>query len=304
MYLLMFFLLILTFEKILGKSDEYYNCINPNKDVDSPSVCTSIQIPESEGYKCCSMKIEYKGEQEYSCFALENEYTKSKKKLDEYIANISLASVFGINGGQIEIECNQDMITSQNYEKFNDEFLNCYKGHLKGVENENECKNNNIPEKEVSKCCYVETSQIINGTVIKDKRCYILENQYFSKDKNFTNYLLDQSQAENLEQIRDVNVTISCKNYETFYFIGKSGDALPVESSIDIISNNKIQNTDIVIPSTEGIGKNANQNDSLSSTETETNTDTQTDSLFSTETVTNSDTQTEAHTQTDIQTQT
>ena len=131
----------------------------PFRKVNSTSECTSIKIPESEGYKCCSMKIVYKGEYSYNCFSLESEYTKSN------IANISLASFFGINGGQLEIECNQDIKGTQIYEKFSDEFISCYKEHLKGVDNETECLNNNIL-KEKSKCAFAETSKNNNGTII------------------------------------------------------------------------------------------------------------------------------------------
>jgi len=276
--------------KIKGKSEEFYNCINPYKKVNSPSECTSIQIPDSEGYKCCSMKIVFKGNYSYNCFALESEFTKSKKILNEYIANISLAFFFGIKGGQIEIECGQDMISTKNYEKFSDEFLSCYKGHFGGVKNETECLNNNIPKKEVSKCSFVETSQIKNGTIINDKRCYIIQDEYFSKNKNLNDYLLDQSKVENLDQIRNINITISSKNYDTFYFIGKSNDKET--------SSNEVYNTEIVITSKEEI-KDDSQTDSLSATEDISNNDSQIDSLLGTD-ITKNDIQTNSLSVTDI----
>ena len=280
-YLFLFSLLIFNFEKIKAKSDEYYNCIDPNKNINSPSECTSIKIPESEGYKCCSMKVVFKGNHSYNCFALEREYSENKKILDEYIANISLASFFGLDGGQIEIECGQDMISTQKYEKFSDEFINCYKGHLKGVENETECLNNNIPGDEVSKCCFIETSQINNGTKINDKRCYIIQDEYFSKNKTFNDYLLDQSQAEKLDQIKNINITISSKNYETFYFIGKSNDEETSSFSNEINSNNETNNTETISQSSEDIIINDSNTDSLSSTKIiDSNNDTLPDKII------------------------
>ena len=292
----LFSFLILNFERIKGKSYEYYNCINPNKQVNNPSECTSIQIPDSEGYKCCSMKIVFKGEHSYNCFALESEYTKSKKILDEYITNISLASYFGTKGGQIEIECGQDMISTENYEKYSDEFKNCYKGNLKGVENETECLNNNIPEREVSKCCFVETSQIINGTIINDKRCYIIKDEYFSKNKNLNDYILDQTKETNLDKLSNINITIRSKNNDTFYFIGKSYDKETSSPSSEISSNNETNNTEIIIPSSEDILNNETNNTEIiiPSSEDILNNDSQIDSLLLTEDISMNDSQTDS----------
>ena len=67
------------------------------------------------------------------------------------------------------------MKAAKNYEKFSDEYLSCYDSHKKGVNNENDCTKNEIPTKEGSKCCFLESSQINNnGTIIDDKRCYII----------------------------------------------------------------------------------------------------------------------------------
>jgi hypothetical protein len=142
----------------------------------------------------------------------------------------------------MEIECGGSLQFSENYKKLSDEYLNCYTNHIKGIENENDCTKNEIPEGEGSKCCFVETSKIINnGSIINDKRCFILQNKYFTKEKNFSNYLLDESGVDNLDEIKNANITINCKNYEPFFFQGAYDDSKiknPLNPSTDVTSFN------------------------------------------------------------------
>ena len=137
------FLLYLTLLYVQGfqeYSAQFYECINPNKITNSPSQCTSIKIPETEGYKCCSMKISYDGHNSYNCFVLENEYSKNETILNAFMLNNSLASLFSSKGGQMEIDCGEDIISTQNYGKMSEEYLNCYKSYINGVDNENDCQ--------------------------------------------------------------------------------------------------------------------------------------------------------------------
>ena len=68
------------------------------------------------------MKIRFKDEDAYNCFALEIEYTKNKTIFDEYINNRSIASAFGMSGGQIEIDCGNNLTNEKNYKTFSNEF--------------------------------------------------------------------------------------------------------------------------------------------------------------------------------------
>ena len=232
--LMIFSLILLLLEKVKGKSQEYYLCIDPNKSVSSTSLCASLKIPESDGYKCCGMKITINKSSSYSCFAIEKKYTTSQEVLEEYISAGSLAILFSSIGGQMEIECENDMKITQNYEKISDEYLNCYNSHINATENENDCIKNNIPDKEGVKCCFVETSEINNnGNIIDDKRCYIIQDEYFTKDKDLNDYLLDQSGSGNLDEIINTNVTIKCKNYDKYYFQGKYVPINPVTNILN-----------------------------------------------------------------------
>ena len=104
--IILFYLIsLLNVQGLNENNKEFLECINPKKIAYSSSECTSIKIPDSEGYKCCSMEIELDGNTTYNCFALENEYTKNKTILNEYIANRSLFSLFGSNVGQMKVEC-------------------------------------------------------------------------------------------------------------------------------------------------------------------------------------------------------
>ena len=222
MNLFLLYLTLLCVKGLQEYSDEFYECINPNKKTRSHSECTSKKIPETDGYKCCSMKISYEGNNSYSCFVLETEYTKNETILGAFMLNNSLASLFGSKGGQMEIDCGENLKSTQNYGKMSDEYLNCYKSHINGVDNENDCQKYNIPENEKSKCCFLESLQQDNeGNIINDKRCYIINDEYFTKEKNLNNYLLDKFNLKSLDQIKNINLTIKCKNYDIFTFKSK-----------------------------------------------------------------------------------
>jgi hypothetical protein len=139
---------------------------------------------------------------------------------------MSLSSLFATVGGQMEIDCGTGMKVTENYEKVSDEIMGCYFSHINGAENKNECYNNDILAKDNSKCCFIETSKIIDyGNVINDKRCYIIQNEYFTKEKNYSDYLLDASDNTNLNQIINTNITINCKNYAPFFYQGLRDDS-------------------------------------------------------------------------------
>lgn len=239
MNLFLIICLILYSNELQGDSQEYYNCINPTKKINNSSQCTSIVIPDSDGCKCCAMKISINGNTSYNCFALENEHTKTKESLNEFISNQGLSALFSKVGGNIDIDCGEEITLTQNIKKLSDTFLNCYENHLNGVENENDCFEHEIPKEENCKCCYLETSRKFkNGSFIKDKRCYIIDDLYFSQEKNLTNFLLDQSNVDSIEQIKNINVTINCKNHEKYYFPNNFKiDNLP--PSNDIINNSE-----------------------------------------------------------------
>ena len=43
----------------------------------------------------------------------------------------------------------------------------------------------------------------------------MIQDIYFKNNKNLSNYLLDKSKSNSLEEINNINLTINCKNYET-----------------------------------------------------------------------------------------
>ena len=230
-------------------SENFFDCINPDISIDSSSECTSIDI-ESDGYKCCSLEIIYGNNNSLSCFALENEYTKNKTIFDEYMLNRSLISLFGTKQGEIKIDCGEELVTIQKKEEMSDEYNNCYNNHINGVDSVNDCHKYEIPEKERSKCCYMETQQKDEeGKLINEKRCYIIQEKYFTPNYNLNNYLLDKTNKESLDQIKNINITINCKNYDVFTFKSKSDD----NQNSDIVSSTDINKSD----------NNSNSNDSL-----------------------------------------
>ena len=229
---MLFILLLYGLNGLIEKSDEFYECLNPDKIVKSASECTSIEINETEGYKCCSMKITYNKNSSYNCFAIEIEYTKNKSIFDEYIANNSIASIYEATGGQMEIECGDKLRVTQNYEKVSDEYMRCYKSHVNGVQEADECYKYVIPEKENSNCCFIENIKLINSKITTDKRCYIIQNDYLTNTNNLNNYLLDNSNVESLDEIKNSNITIKCKDYGTFYFTSEF-DQITQQDKID-----------------------------------------------------------------------
>ena len=238
-------------KKIKGRSEEFKECVNQDKKVDSVYDCTSITIPDSEGYKCCAMKITFNKNSSYSCVALENKYTTNKKVLNEYMSKNDISFLFASVGGTVEIDCGEELKISENYKKLSDEYLNCYNNHIKAIENDNNCTQNDIPSNEGSKCCFVETStKSENGNIINDKRCYIIQDEYFTTNKNLNNYLLDESN-NNLDEYRKTNITITCKNYETFFYSGsdKSQNPLDTIEKTEIIDTSQTSEDIIRSPS-------------------------------------------------------
>ena len=207
-------------KNIEGRSEEFKECIDPTKTVYSVSDCINIKIPDSDGYNCCAMKITFNQDSTYNCLALEKKYTTSQEELNEYMSKKNISFLFASVGGKMEIDCGNKLQISENYKKLSEEYMNCYNNHIKGTDNENICTENDIPASEGSKCCFVESStKRGNGNIINDKRCYVIQDEYFTKNKNLTNYLLDESN-NNLDEYNNTNITINCKNYGTFFFSG------------------------------------------------------------------------------------
>ena len=70
---------------IKSQSEEYYECINSQKYAYSSSDCISVEIPEKDGYTCCSMKITMGEKLSYQCFPLENRYIKNETLFKLYV---------------------------------------------------------------------------------------------------------------------------------------------------------------------------------------------------------------------------
>ena len=241
--LIIYLLFFLQINNIEGRSEQFNECVDLEKTVYSVSDCTNIKIPDSEGYNCCAMTITFNQESNYSCLALEKKYTTSQEVLNEYISKKNISFLFASVGGKMEIDCGNKLKIRENYKKLSDEYLNCYNSHIKGIDNENNCTQNEIPASEGSKCCFIETStKSDNGNIINDKRCFMIKNEYFTKNKNLINYLLDESN-NNLDEYSNTNITISCKNYDTFFYSG--------------FDNNKISYGNSDIEETENIDSSA-----------------------------------------------
>lgn len=240
-FFIIIILILLT--NIQSKTEEYYECINPDKTINSQSKCTSIKIPVSDGYKCCALEIQYGSEISYNCFAIETEYTKDSQTLNEYMSKRNLDFLFTSTGGKMSIDCGDFLNIEKYYKKYSDSFLNCYNGHTRGVEKESDCYEIVIPEEENSKCCYLEKIQINeNGNTISDKRCYIIDNIYFSGNKKLSDFILDTSNLNSLDDIIDTNIIIKCKNIDTFY-LKKIDDNLFLNTEF---SNNFIKTNEVV----------------------------------------------------------
>ena len=239
---IIYFLILLGIENIEGRSEEFEICVDSERAINSSLDCTNIKIPDSEGYKCCSMKITFNKESSYNCFALETKYAKNQETLNEYMSLNNISFLFTSIGGKVDIDCGNKLTVSETYNKSSDDFLNCYNNHIHGIENENNCTINDIPD---CKCCFVQTStKKANGKIINDKRCYMIENEYFTKNKNLNNYLLDESN-DNLNEYNNTNITITCKNYDTYFFSGFiNNNQNPIHSD---------EKSDIIIEKTENI---------------------------------------------------
>ena len=247
--LMIYLIILFKIINIEGRSEEFNKCVNPEKTIFYASDCTKIQIPDSEGFNCCAMKITFNQESTYSCLALEKKYTSSQEVLNEYISKNNISLLFASVGGKMEIDCGNKLKISENYKKLSNEYLNCYNNHIKGIDNENNCTKNDIPSNEGSKCCFVETStKNDNGNIVNDKRCYIIQDKYFTKNKNLNNYLLDESN-NNLDEYSHTNISITCKNYDTFFYSGFDKNinipfSTPNEKSDDIEKTEHIDSTD------------------------------------------------------------
>ena len=217
------FILSLFSNDINSKSEDYYYCLNPENPINSNGFCQLLDIPASDGYKCCTMAVKYDKETSYNCIAIQTEYTKNQQTLNEYISKRNLDYLFTSSGGEFMIDCGSPLVVQKAYKKYSEPFLNCYDYHLQGVENKSYCYENDIPEDEGSKCCFLEkNTKNNNGNIINDKRCYIIDETYLSDKKNLNDYLLAESNLDDLKYINNTNITINCKNYKTFYFKSNS----------------------------------------------------------------------------------
>lgn len=213
--LILYFLFLLQLKKFKGKSSEYNDCIDPTKTIKNGSSCLDIKIPDSDNYTCCSMKITYNYSSSSNCFALENNYLINQSVLNEYMTERNISSLFNLLGGNFEIDCGNGLKFQEIYQPSSEEYLNCYQYHIQGIENKDSCISIDIPDG--SKCCYIETSTQNNfGDIINDTRCYVIPKKYFEDGKNLENYVLDQSNKDNLNDIENYNITINCKNTEPF----------------------------------------------------------------------------------------
>ena len=156
------------------------------------------------------MKVTFGTKTSYKCFPLENEYINNKTLFELYVSSKkNLGYFFADSEGEIEIECRNNTIKAENFEKYSNEYLNCYNYSLIGVENENSCFQNDIPVKDGSKCCYLESYQINpDGNIKEDKRCYPIPNEYLTKNKTLKNYLMEATNLETLDYICNTNITI------------------------------------------------------------------------------------------------
>ena len=236
--IIVFFILLIcsTINPIQSQSEEYFECISPEKESISPSDCIDVKIPEKDGFSCCAMRVTLGQNISYNCFALENKFIQNATLFDLYVASQkNYQFLFDNLGGDIEIICQNNLTKSENFEKLSDEYFSCNNYHLNGVDNETSCLQIDIPTKDGSKCCYLESYQFnTEGKVIKDKRCYLIPNEYFSKNKTLNNYLIDATNLKNLDNIFNTNVTIKCNDYEAFNYNSKiliNGTIIPVNDN-------------------------------------------------------------------------
>lgn len=240
LYIYFLFLFFLNINKNKAQSEEYYECLSPEKDAISPYDCISVKIPEKDGFTCCSMKVTFGTKTSYKCFPLENEYINNKTLFELYVSSKkNLGYFFADSEGEIEIECRNNTIKAENFEKYSNEYLNCYNYSLIGVENENSCFQNDIPVKDGSKCCYLESYQINpDGNIKEDKRCYPIPNEYLTKNKTLKNYLMEATNLETLDYICNTNITIKCNNYEKYEL-----KTMTIFNQTNVLLNNRNQTT-------------------------------------------------------------
>ena len=60
----------------------------------------------------------------------------------------------------------------------------------------------------------------------------MIQDEYFSNNKNFSNYILERANNNNLDEISNTNVTINCKNYDPFFYPvnGKNSKIFPISN--------------------------------------------------------------------------
>ena len=66
----------------------------------------------------------------------------------------------------------------------------------------------------------------------------MIQDKYFTDDKNLSDYLLDDSNINNLDEIINTNITISCKNYDTFFFKGPRQKKIKMNQNDENDGNN------------------------------------------------------------------
>ena len=87
LYIYFLFLFFLNINKLKAHSEEYYECLSPEKYAISPYDCISVQIPEKDGFTCCSMKVTFGTKTSYKCFPLENEYINNNTLFELYVSS-------------------------------------------------------------------------------------------------------------------------------------------------------------------------------------------------------------------------
>ena len=77
-----------------AQSEEYFECLNPEKDAISSYDCISVQIPEKDGFSCCSMKVTFGTKTSYRCFPLESDYINNKTLFELYVLSKKNLHIF------------------------------------------------------------------------------------------------------------------------------------------------------------------------------------------------------------------
>ena len=87
LYIHFLFFIFVNINQIKTQSEEYLECLRPEKSAVSPFDCISVQIPEEDGFSCCSMKVTLGTQTSYKCFPLENEYINNKTLFELYVSS-------------------------------------------------------------------------------------------------------------------------------------------------------------------------------------------------------------------------